>query len=82
MNAYKVAFGLCRQERRAALLLVTLLPALLLGSLAKAAAITFQPPVTYPVGTGPKAAAVSDFNGDGYATSPPVSRVRRVRQLR
>jgi len=65
MNAYKVAFGLCRQERRAALLLVTLLPALLLGNPAKAATITFQPPVTYPVGTAPKAVAVGDFNGDG-----------------
>jgi len=65
MNAYKVAFGLCRQERRGALLFVTLLPALLLGSPAKAATITFQPPVTYPVGTAPKAAAVGDFNGDG-----------------
>jgi hypothetical protein len=65
MNAYKVAFGLRRQKRRVVPLLVTLLPALLLGNPAKAATITFPPPVTYPVGTAPKAAAVGDFNGDG-----------------
>ena len=29
------------------------------------ATVTFQPPVTYPVGTAPKAAAIGDFNGDG-----------------
>jgi hypothetical protein len=28
---------------------------------------TFQPPVTYPTGTGPTAVAVGDFNGDGRA---------------
>src|SRR5437870_2302772 len=29
-----------------------------------AATIEFQPPVTYPVGTNPRAVSVADFNGD------------------
>jgi len=32
---------------------------------AGASTVTFQPAVTYPVGTAPKAVAVGDFNGDG-----------------
>jgi FG-GAP-like repeat/FG-GAP repeat len=32
---------------------------------AGASTVTFQPAVTYPVGTAPRAVAVGDFNGDG-----------------
>jgi hypothetical protein len=49
---------------RKRLVLITLL---LVFSVSKPANATvgFQPPVSYPVGTGPAAVAVADFNGDG-----------------
>src|SRR6266851_4006796 len=53
------------QERRIALLVVTLLLVFSLSNLANAATIAFQPPVSYPVGTNPMAVSVGDFNGDG-----------------
>src|SRR6266481_4245999 len=65
MNANKVTFALYRQERRAALLVGTLLLVFSLSNLANAATIAFKPPVSYPVGTNPMAVSVGDFNGDG-----------------
>ncbi len=53
------------QERRIALLVVTLLLVFSLSNLANAATIAFKPPVSYPVGTNPMAVSVGDFNGDG-----------------
>jgi len=53
------------QQKRVALLVVTLLLALALGNLANAATIAFKPPVSYSVGTNPMAVSVGDFNGDG-----------------
>lgn len=53
------------QEKRVALLAVTLLLVLSLTNPANAANVGFKPAVTYPVGTGPAAVAIGDFNGDG-----------------
>jgi hypothetical protein len=53
------------QEKRVALLGGTLLLVLSLSKSANAATITFQPAVTYGVGTVPRVVAVADFNGDG-----------------
>jgi hypothetical protein len=53
------------QRKRIALLVVTLRLVLSLGNLAHAATIAFQTAVNYRVGTGPRAVAFADFNGDG-----------------
>jgi len=49
------------QNRRVWLLCIVFSAA----TVARAATLTFQPPVNYPVGTAPLAVAVGDFNGDG-----------------
>ena len=51
-------------QRRKRPLVVTLLLVLLVSNLANAK-VGFQTPVSYPVGTGPTAVAVTDLNGDG-----------------
>src|SRR6266852_4421083 len=53
------------QERRVALLVVTLLLVFSFSNPANAATITFQPAVTYGVGAVPRVVVVADFNGDG-----------------
>src|ERR1051325_12222401 len=50
-----------RQNRKVWLLCIVFSAA----TVARAATLTFQPPVNYPVGTAPHAVAVGDFNGDG-----------------
>src|SRR6202162_295764 len=49
-------------NRNLAIALVLLIS---LGYPAKSGAVTFGPATNYPVGTGPAAVAVGDFNGDG-----------------
>jgi FG-GAP-like repeat len=55
------------QEKRVALLVVTLLLVFSLTNPANAATAGFKPAVTYPVGTAPVAVTSGDFNGDGKA---------------
>jgi FG-GAP-like repeat len=53
------------KHRCVAVLQLTSFLVFALGYPAGASTVTFQPVVTYPVGTAPKAVAVGDFNGDG-----------------
>ena len=53
------------KHRCVAALRITLFLVFSLTSSVGASTVTFQPAVTYPVGTAPKAVAVGDFNGDG-----------------
>jgi hypothetical protein len=53
------------KHRCVAVLRITLFLVFSLTSSVGASTVTFQPAVTYPVGTAPKAVAVGDFNGDG-----------------
>src|ERR1700747_245204 len=55
------------KHRYVALLAITSLLLFSLSYLARAATLGFRPATTYPVGTGPTAVAVGDFNGDGKA---------------
>lgn len=53
------------KHRCVAVLRITLFLVFSLTSSVGASTVTFQPAVTYPVGTAPKAVAVGDFNGEG-----------------
>ena len=53
------------QERRVALLVVTLLLVFSLTNPTNAATAGFKPAVNYTVGTAPRAVVSGDFNGDG-----------------
>jgi len=58
---------MCAEHRSVALLVISLLVPFSLSNPAHAATVGFKPGVTYPVGTGPRAVASADFNGDGKA---------------